>query len=232
MMKLALVLSVLFLANLASAQMAGKVSIERIMPEQGTVGQKLWILFSLENTGPSPVNVSLTEMLGDVEFNESEATAVETLYNKTYWFYEWEISLDAYENASVRYWIIPKYPGAYPISPAEVILNNISVYDLRESEITVRCNANSLCEAGETYLNCPEDCPTGSSDGICDGAKDGVCDLDCTPESDSDCTLSQNGTSQTPQDLLLPALAVLAVAGVAGIVLKLSGKSSKRPKKR
>jgi len=39
---------------------------------------------------------------------------------------------------------------------------------------------------GETVFTC-KDCPSGSSDGICDQLKDGICDPDCSKERDWDC---------------------------------------------
>lgn len=41
------------------------------------------------------------------------------------------------------------------------------------------------CVLGESYLNCAEDCPSGSADGYCDEIIDGICDPDC--EEDVDC---------------------------------------------
>jgi hypothetical protein len=41
------------------------------------------------------------------------------------------------------------------------------------------CNQNDICDIGESYLNCPQDCQTGYGDGYCDGFNDGRCDPDC-----------------------------------------------------
>lgn len=229
-MRQAVLLSIILLSAFANAEMVGQVNIERIAPEQGFVGQKLWVLLTLENMGPNNRTVSIREMLGDAEFNESEATPFETLYNKTYWFYEWEILLPAYENATVGYWLIPRAVGSYVIPSSEVVINNASVYYLREAEITIRCNADSSCEPGETYLNCPEDCPSGSDDGICDGRNDASCDPDCEPSADPDCAVQT--TTQTPsQDLLLPALGVITVLAIAGIAIKTGKKKTSKAKK-
>ncbi|MFZ2455491.1 MAG: arrestin C-terminal domain-containing protein [Candidatus Altiarchaeia archaeon] len=51
------------------------------------------------------------------------------------------------------------------------------------------CNNDRNCEKGiESYMNCPLDCPSGSSDAYCDGLSDGVCDPDCAKEQDKDCS--------------------------------------------
>lgn len=47
------------------------------------------------------------------------------------------------------------------------------------------------CGEGESYRNCPEDCPSGSVDGYCDKVKDGICDSDCKANEDSDCQKEQ-----------------------------------------
>ncbi len=46
---------------------------------------------------------------------------------------------------------------------------------------------DNRCVLGESYRNCPQDCPSGSSDYYCDGLKDGICDPDCQTEEDWDC---------------------------------------------
>jgi hypothetical protein len=50
------------------------------------------------------------------------------------------------------------------------------------------CNRNGKCDLGvETYANCPQDCISGSQDGICDKVNDGRCDPDCAAGEDPDC---------------------------------------------
>jgi putative hemolysin len=52
------------------------------------------------------------------------------------------------------------------------------------------------CVIGESYKNCPQDCPSGSRDGYCDEVKDGICDEDCLlqniTEKDPDCPFCGN----------------------------------------
>jgi putative hemolysin len=46
---------------------------------------------------------------------------------------------------------------------------------------------DKICGIPENYKTCPADCPSGSSDGYCDGVKDEKCDPDCTAKQDPDC---------------------------------------------
>ena len=56
-----------------------------------------------------------------------------------------------------------------------------------ELEVTEECNNNFICETGENYGNCNNDCPSGSPDNYCDGVEDDICDPDCSQDSDKDC---------------------------------------------
>ncbi len=54
---------------------------------------------------------------------------------------------------------------------------------------------NGVCNANENHRSCPRDCPSGGTDGTCDGARDGRCDPDCGGEKDPDC-ISQCGDGE------------------------------------
>ncbi|MBN2251267.1 MAG: DUF333 domain-containing protein [Candidatus Altiarchaeota archaeon] len=64
----------------------------------------------------------------------------------------------------------------------EVEVTQLMDLDFREGKCP-----DGACTLGETYANCPEDCPSGSMDLYCDAVEDGVCDPDCSGEEDSDC---------------------------------------------
>ncbi len=65
-----------------------------------------------------------------------------------------------------------------------------SVYFCRDC---VECG-DGICSTkfGESPVTCKLDCPSGRSDGMCDGIKDDVCDPDCIEEGfDPDCEANQ-----------------------------------------
>jgi len=54
------------------------------------------------------------------------------------------------------------------------------------------CNEDGTCDSGENHQNCPQDCPSGGEDGICDLVEDGICDPDCNGTRDEDCRIDYN----------------------------------------
>ena len=187
------ILIVVLLFSFASAASAlasqedsfGGVAISRLYPESAYVGQQIWITIAIENTGAEDSTIEITERLGDAVFDKSEVQDIDTTMGSMY-FYEWEAYLPAGENTSVSYWIEPKSPGNYVISPSEAVVDGTRHY-MKSAAIVVSCLADEVCGAGENYLNCPEDCSSGAEDGICDEVSDGICDPDCASGFDNDC---------------------------------------------
>lgn len=62
---------------------------------------------------------------------------------------------------------------------------NIPIIRITEP-VKAEC-ANNICDAGENYQTCPQDCKTGGADGFCDKEKDMICDPDCARTDDEDC---------------------------------------------
>ncbi len=120
--------------------------------------------------------------------------------------------------------------------------------DIREEEI---CVVNQICEDKENTKNCPQDCPSGLSDGYCDKLKDGKCDPDCQIQKDWDChcgngicdyretdenklSLIMKFTLPYLLEVTIPFVSFVIIAGIEIIVIGLIIKKVKkgRPKKR
>ena len=67
---------------------------------------------------------------------------------------------------------------------------NIPIIRITEP-VKAECG-NDLCDAGENYQNCPQDCKSGGADGFCDKEKDALCDPDCARTEDEDCICNDN----------------------------------------
>lgn len=113
-------------------------------------------------------------------------------------YYSWNVTLQPLSIYTITYKIKPLSFGDLVIPPTEVRTSSGETFYSDSLSVSVKCNQNGICEPdiGENYFTCREDCPSGSSDGICDLIKDGRCDPDCTPGADPDC-LEVTTTSTT-----------------------------------
>ena len=176
----------------------GGLTISRIAPDTTYVGQKIWITLVLENNSNNEKNIIVKENLGNADFDKTEVKNITTEYGDQFWYYEWKVRLTTEQKTTISYWLIPKIIGSYTISPSKLIIDGKN-FTLKSWNIEVKCLANKKCDvtAGENYLNCSEDCPTGSKDSLCDSVQDGKCDPDCEKNADLDCEKSSR-TSNLP----------------------------------
>ncbi|MBI2673522.1 hypothetical protein HYX19_04635 [Candidatus Woesearchaeota archaeon] len=75
----------------------------------------------------------------------------------------------------------------------------IEIYDQKDKkilEIDIGYFANvcgdNVCQEHESYVDCKQDCPSGSKDDFCDRVSDGICDPDCGESNDLDCKDQQS----------------------------------------
>jgi hypothetical protein len=114
-------------------------------------------------------------------------------------YYEWNVTIPASSIYTITYKIKPLSFGSFTIPPTEVQTSSGENFYSSSLDILVHCIPNGKCEPnkGENYYTCPQDCPSGSADGVCDLIKDGRCDPDCSPGADPDCVNSSSNISES-----------------------------------
>lgn len=55
----------------------------------------------------------------------------------------------------------------------------IDVIELMKLSFEETTCGDGICGFPENHLTCPQDCPSGSFDGVCDKIRDNICDVDC-----------------------------------------------------
>ncbi len=85
-------------------------------------------------------------------------------------------------------------------------------FDLKQ----VLCNHDGVCDDSENFFSCPDDCISGSDDGVCDGIKDGIIDPDCRRQK----KLELDPDYSKPKWWKWPAIAVgLVLLIVIGVIV-------------
>ncbi len=87
------------------------------------------------------------------------------------------------------------------------------------SFVAAQCDYDYVCDSGENYNTCFQDCTSGSSDGYCDGLQDRRCDADCNANTDADCRTAQPGgfVSLTGHTVALPPAQGKRVPGTSEV---------------
>lgn len=189
-MVFALILLFLPLANALLPADSENIQITREVQGEAKVGNLLTIKIVITNNQPSLLSLKVEERIAEnfELINPNEPTITKTYNGINVSFLNWDVQLKPNEAVQLIYTINPKQAGDITLSPTKVTETSADkVFQGRATKIEIKCNMNGVCETGENFLNCVEDCPTGSKDGVCDYATDGICDPDCT--DDPDCTL-------------------------------------------
>ena len=163
------------------------LDIEKIYPAEVSTGQIINIEIKVTNDLTSTAIFKLKEQLpNNVKFiSPAEPDGYSGEVNLPY--FEETFSLAPQETFSFTYSVKVDIPGALSLSPTTIVkLDDNQRFFSEPIQIQIDCIPDGLCQDNDNFLNCPQDCPSGSEDNYCDLQIDGVCDSDCT-EEDVDC---------------------------------------------
>lgn len=183
---------------------AADIQVTKSSASQIKIGDILEVTISINNLGSSAIDVAVKESIAGADPVDPSAFNIvkcppDIKLCAELPYYSWNVTLNPSSIYTITYKIKPLTLGTFKI-PATKVTNVLGEVFYSDSlQISVLCNSNSICESnlGENYFNCPQDCPSGSADGVCDLIKDGKCDPDCTPGTDSDCVTTTTITTTT-----------------------------------
>ncbi|MBN2251263.1 MAG: hypothetical protein JW724_04240 [Candidatus Altiarchaeota archaeon] len=200
MLNLKIIWTILALScMLAGTAAAEGLTVKKTCAPEIKLGDVLEVSITIKNGLGESLNLDVREYMVDAETIEAPEAQreVEPVLpaNKSsviYWFtpyYQWIFNLKPAEEKTLAYRIRPQSLGKLNIGPTEVRTPRETYYS-NILTVTVKCNANKVCEGKfrENSINCPEDCPSGFNDGLCNPIEDKTCDPDCPANTDPDCT--------------------------------------------
>jgi len=228
-MKKTWIMVLLFLASFicfTNLILASGIYVYRECPTNVKIGSTVQINITVENKGNIEKSIRVNENVGNFEpitpkpivpVPKPGAIGLQLPY------YEWNFTLSPNSKNTVNYTIKLVEPGDIAFSPTTVFADGETIYS-DTCTIKVVCNQNGKCEPslGENYFTCPQDCPSGSADGVCDLIKDGRCDTDCAIGADPDCSAATTttipiGKPSTP--IYIYIIIIAAVIAVAAFFL-------------
>jgi len=165
-----------------------KLVIERIHPEQIKTEETIEVALRITNYSPEKVKFFVTEFhQPGLEYPDQIEVKIRQYQGLRVSYYRWEKTLEPGEEIEIKYHLKPKGLGMILFSPAVVNDEYGNTFESSPTTLKITCRANKKCDAGESYIFCPEDCQTGSADNVCDGVDDGRCDPDCLKGADPNC---------------------------------------------
>ena len=154
--------------------------------------------FTISNLSDKPQNLKVVREIPSeeilVEYPEG-ALKKQQLEHITIPYLEYDVSLDSDESKTIEvrstYTIVPPM-GSFDLPLIDIMDANTGekVTSSRSyEEIVIGCKEDGICDTSirENRLNCPQDCPSGEEDDLCDMEEDNKCDPDCLTELDTDC---------------------------------------------
>lgn len=175
----------MFLSTVAYALEGNQIKIVREVKKEITIGDTLSVNISIYNNDSSERMFEVDEQLGqDINYlRPRKPSYVQATTGIP--FLHWYLSIPSYKIMTLTYEIQPKKVGEYSVPPTKVTdLSSNKEFFSAPLSVIVNCNDNGVCDAGEDYFNCQNDCKSGSKDGVCDYVSDNICDADCLSEPD------------------------------------------------
>jgi hypothetical protein len=173
----------LILINITFAQ---NIDIIKESPTEIKLNEVIEIKIHVYNPSSVEKGFGIIENLPqNIEIIEPKKTFTKMYDGLEIKYYNWEITVSPNSVKTIIYKIKPLSLGVYVITPTEVTSksDNEILYG-NPVTFNVKCIPDDKCDNGENKATCPEDCSTGTADGICDYIADGVCDPDCEKEPD------------------------------------------------
>jgi hypothetical protein len=186
---------------------ATQLEIERIHSANAAPGTELAIALKISNHGVEHVNAQVYEDLRlGLEYLDTNELGYHIYEGLKIPYYTWKISLDPASTKTLTYRVIPKDVGLITF-PSAIVIDEFSNHvESNTTLLTITCKPNGTCDPGENTIFCPQDCPSGSADDLCDGIQDNRIDPDCQSGFDPDAPIP---TQTTPLNSFIGAAAVL-----------------------
>ena len=193
------------------------LSVERVHPANATPSSLITVTLKVSNRGNERVKTRLYEdQRPGVQYPDPLAVRYHQYEALKIPYYMWELTLDPGSSQTVSYHVKPEAVGTIGFTAAMLSDEFGNQVESKMTSIRVACIPNGVCDAGENTIYCPEDCPTGSGDGFCDGTPDGKIDPDCVQGYDPDAVVTPAPVPTKKGFLPGPSAAVtiLVLAGV------------------
>jgi len=168
-----------------------QVKIKSPLAETNNNMKKHSVYIFIEHSKEPPLSVSIASPRSDELYTEGDSINLIASLSGGREPYNYQWTLDGKKIEKIESISPGKHEIALEVIDANRVMERASI------EIFVReiCNKDGICDPRENYENCPEDCPSGSGDGYCDGLQDLVCDPDCSRSEDVDCFCNRDGPS-------------------------------------
>lgn len=148
-----------------------KISIARLHEAEVNAAALIEVKLLIENGENAEMRLFVTEFhIQGVEYVDPIEVKYVSYQSFRLPYYGWSLIVPAKSSKELVYHIRATNAGVLSFSPATVADEYGNVFESAPTVIKVRCNANGVCENGENFANCPEDCSTGIADDNCDGA--------------------------------------------------------------